>query len=142
MPVILERDAERKLEGAVQVDDACLGGAWTDSKRWRGAENETPFLAAVQVTEDGQPAAMQLTPVGAFRKDEVKKWAEEHMGPGTRVHRDGPGRNGICAGKAMLRTRRREDRRRVGCWTGRGRHGKASRGDVSPGGLSLEISRG
>ncbi len=91
MQVLLERDAGRKLEGAVQVDDACVGGEVTGGRRERGAENETPFLAAVQVTADGKPVVMKLTPVQAFRKDEVEEWAGENVERGTTVHSDGPG---------------------------------------------------
>ena len=91
MQVMLERDAGRKLEGEVQVDDAYLGGEQTGGKRGRGSENKTPFLAAVQVTEDGKPAVMKLTPVEAFRKDEVEQWAGENVEPGTTVHSDGLG---------------------------------------------------
>ena len=91
MQVMLERDAGRKLEGEVQVDDACLGGERTGGRRGRGSESKTPFLAAVQVTEDGKPAVMKLAPVEAFRKDEVEEWAGENAEPGTTVHSDGPG---------------------------------------------------
>ncbi len=91
MQVLLERDAGRKLEGAVQVDDACLGGELTGGKRGRRSENETPFLAAVQVTADGKPVVMKLAPVEAFRKGEVEEWAGENLEPGTTVHSDGPG---------------------------------------------------
>ena len=91
MQVMLERDAGRKLEGEVQVDDACLGGERTGGKRGRGSESKTPFLAAVQVTGDSQPVVMNLARLEAFRKGEVEEWAGANVEPGTRVHSDGPG---------------------------------------------------
>ena len=74
MQAMLERDAGRKLEGEVQVDDSYLGGERPGGKRGRGSENKTPFLAAVQVTAGGQPVVMKLCPVEAFRKDELPCW--------------------------------------------------------------------
>ena len=91
MQVMLERDAGRKLEGEVQVDDACLGGERTGGKRGRGSESKTPFLAAVQVTGDSQPVVMNLARLEAFRKGEVEEWAGANVEPGTRVHSDGTG---------------------------------------------------
>ena len=92
MQVMLERDAGRQLEGTPQVDDAYLGGELAGGKRGRGSQNKTPFLAVVQVSEDGQPVVMKLGVVEGFRKDAVQAWAEQNVKPGTQVNTDGLGR--------------------------------------------------
>ena len=61
------------------------------SKRGRGSQNKTPFLAVVQVTEDGQPVVMKLGVVEGFRKDAVQEWAGQNVKPGTHVNTDGLG---------------------------------------------------
>ena len=58
--VMPEREAGRKPEGEVQVDDACLGG-----KR-----------------PGGQPVVLKPSPAEAFRKDAVEEWAGESVEPG------------------------------------------------------------
>ncbi len=90
------------------MDDACLGGELTGGKRGRGSENKTPFLATVQVNEDGKPVVMKLAPVEAFRKDEVEEWAGcEHVpqvtggGPGS-CEAPGPGWVSTALGNVKL----------------------------------------
>jgi len=45
MQVMVEREALRKLEGGVEVNDAYLGGEHLGGKRGRGPENKVPFIA-------------------------------------------------------------------------------------------------
>ena len=91
MQVMLESDAGRKLEGRLQVDDAYPGGERPGGKPGRGPESKTTFLAAVQVTDDGQPVVMKLGEVAGFRKDAVEEWAAENVEPGTTLNTDGTG---------------------------------------------------
>lgn len=56
----------------MQVDDADLGGARPGGKRGRGPENKTPLLAAVQVTQAGQPVFLELNVLEGFRKAELE----------------------------------------------------------------------
>ena len=51
----------------MQVDDAYLGGENPGGKRGRGAENKTPMLVAVQVSDGGQPVRAKLSVVDGFR---------------------------------------------------------------------------
>lgn len=88
---MLERDAGRKLEGEVQVNEACLMGEHPDGKRGRGSESKMPFLAAMQVTAEGRPALMKTGVVEGFRKNAVEEWSGESVKPGTTVNTDGPG---------------------------------------------------
>jgi hypothetical protein len=48
-------EADRKLTGRVEVNDAYLGGERSGAKRERGSENKVPFIVAVQTIEDGRP---------------------------------------------------------------------------------------
>ena len=61
MQVMKERDESGRLGHIVQVDDAYLGGETRGGKRGRGAEGKTPFVAAVQVTEEGRPVALRMS---------------------------------------------------------------------------------
>lgn len=47
MQTMSERDADRRLGGLVQVDDAYLGGERNGGKAGRGSENKRPFVIGV-----------------------------------------------------------------------------------------------
>lgn len=49
-----QRESRRLLEGVVFADDAVLGGAHA-GKPGRGSPNKAPFVAAVELDEDGYP---------------------------------------------------------------------------------------
>ncbi len=83
MQVMLERDDKHKLAGFIELDDAYLGGERTGGKPGRGAAGKTPFLAAVQTTEDGRPMRIKLSVVKGFRKTEVSAWSQKHLTPGS-----------------------------------------------------------
>ena len=82
--VIKERDDTRPLGGWVQLDDAYWGGQRRGGKRGMGAPGKTPFVAAVELTEEGRPMRMRLSRVGGFRSDEIAAWARCHLEPGYR----------------------------------------------------------
>jgi hypothetical protein len=48
-----DREAARLLEGAVQLDDAHLGGERSGGKAGCGSENKVPFVAALSLDENG-----------------------------------------------------------------------------------------
>jgi ribosomal protein L37AE/L43A len=48
-------EAERRLDGRVEIDDAYLGGECPGGGPGRGSGNKTAFVAAVQTTAGGQP---------------------------------------------------------------------------------------
>ena len=68
MQTMLEREHDKKLSGFIEIDDAYLGGERTGCKRGRGADGKTPFVAAVQTTQDHQPAKIKLSVVKGFTK--------------------------------------------------------------------------
>jgi len=84
-----ERESSRKLEGEVQLDDSYLGGEKPGGKAGRGSENKVPFLAAVETNAKGHPTHAIFQKIDAFRKVNVKTWAQDHLVNGTLVTSDG-----------------------------------------------------
>ena len=89
LQVMKERDDERLLEGLVQIDDAYWVGERRGGKRGQGAPGKTPFLAAVQCTQDSRPLRIRLTRIQRFGKQDIGRWAENHLAPGCTVVSDG-----------------------------------------------------
>ena len=84
-------DSGHRLEGAVQVDDAYLGGERTGGKVGRGSENKVPFVAAVSLDDRGRPRFLKLSMVSGFTADAIGKWAKASLSPGCAVISDGLG---------------------------------------------------
>jgi transposase-like protein len=89
MQVMMERDDSQPLSGFVELDDAYMGGERTGCKRGRGAEGKTPFVAAVETTQNNEPVKVKLTVVPGFRKTAIELWAKQHLTEGTTVISDG-----------------------------------------------------
>jgi hypothetical protein len=89
MQAMRERDDEKPLTGAVQVDDAFWGGQRRGGKRGRGAAGKTPFVAAVACDSAGKPMAMRMTPVKGFQYTSIDDWAKQHLSPNAEVTSDG-----------------------------------------------------
>lgn len=87
--VMKERDDNRPLAGAIQVDDCYWGGERHDGTRGRGASGKIPFIAAVSTNEQGNPLYIRFSRLKSFTKQEVAKWAEQHLAPGSQVLSDG-----------------------------------------------------
>jgi hypothetical protein len=75
MQVMMERDDNHQLSGFIELDDAYLGGERTGCKPGRGAADKTPFVAAVETTDDGRPTRVKLSVVKGFRKTEIVSWS-------------------------------------------------------------------
>ena len=89
--VMKAREAEKPLDGRVEMDDVYLGGERHDGKRGRGAPGKKPFIAAVQTTDDGRPLRVKLRRVKRFSKVAVRALAEKHLKKTARVVTDGLG---------------------------------------------------
>jgi ribosomal protein L37AE/L43A len=87
--VMMERDADRRLHGRVERDDACLGGERPGGKRGRGAPGKTPFVAAVETTAEGRPVRLKLRRVSGFRGRAISGFARRGLDPGCEVVSDG-----------------------------------------------------
>ncbi len=89
MEAMAKREAGYQLSGAVQVDDAYLGGERTGGKAGRGSENKVPFIAAVSLSEEGHPLRTKLTTVPGFTSAAVAQWSQASLKPGSTVFSDG-----------------------------------------------------
>ena len=87
MQVMKERDDTRPLGGWVQLDDAYWGGQRRGGKTGRGAPGKTPFVAAVELNDEGRPMRMRLSRVGGFRSEEIAAWAPHPPSKTARVTR-------------------------------------------------------
>jgi hypothetical protein len=83
-----EREANRKLAGRVEVDDAYLGGEHPGGKRGRGSENKVAFIAAV-ATREGRPSCVRLDRVETFSNAAVAAWAQQALAPEAQTVSDG-----------------------------------------------------
>jgi hypothetical protein len=91
MQTMAERDTQYLLGGAVQVDDAYLGGELAGGTAGRGSENKVPLVAAVSVTAEGHPQYVKLAPVPGFTRKAIADWARADLSPGCGVRSDGLG---------------------------------------------------
>ena len=82
-------EVQHRLSGAVQVDDAYLGGERAGGKPGRGSENKIPFVAAVSLNDAGNPRFAKLTPVPGFTSEAIRIWARANLTAGTSVLSDG-----------------------------------------------------
>ena len=88
MQVMVEREAGRTLQGDVVIDDSYLGGEHP-GKAGRGSENKVPFIAAVQLSDEGHPQVVRFDPLAGFKKSDISRWAERYLCASTRVLSDG-----------------------------------------------------
>jgi transposase-like protein len=94
MSVMSEREASRKLDGRVEMDDVVLGGEKREingGKRGRGGPNKTPFVAAVETSQEGHPLRLLLAVVKSHNGEAIEAMARAHLEPGCRVVSDGLG---------------------------------------------------
>ena len=92
MSVMDDREAETKLDGRVEMDDAVLGGARGEldgGKRGRGGPNKTPFVVAVATTDDGHPLRLMLHVVKTHDGPNIEAMAKARLAPTARVISDG-----------------------------------------------------
>ena len=87
--VMLERDADTQLAGRVELDDAYLGGERSGGKRGRGSPGKTPFVAAVETTEEGKPVRLKLRRVTGFCGRAISGFARRSLAPDCEVVSDG-----------------------------------------------------
>jgi hypothetical protein len=80
-----------RLEGAVQVDDAYLGGERAGGKPGRGAENKVPFVAAVSLDDKDRSRFLKLSVVSGFTSEAISNWAKASLAPGCVAASDGQG---------------------------------------------------
>jgi len=91
LQVMLERDAQYRLSGVVELDDVYWGGECHGQTPGRGSPNKTPFVAALSKSHDGHPMALRMDVVESFRKSELAAWGEKFLDPDCIAVSDGLG---------------------------------------------------
>jgi transposase-like protein len=86
-----QQEGTHRLDGAVQLDDAYLGGERSGGKAGRGSENKVPFVAAVSLDAQGHPKYFKLNLVSGFTSQAIAKWAKANLAIGAVVTSDGLG---------------------------------------------------
>lgn len=89
MTAMAARDAQHRLSGEVQIDDAYLGGERSGGKAGRGSENKVPFVAAVSLNDAGNPVYIKVSLVAGFTNAAISTWAKSNLAPGASVLSDG-----------------------------------------------------
>jgi hypothetical protein len=83
-----QRESRRLLEGVVFADDAVLGGVQA-GKPGRGSENKSPFMAAVELDEDGDPQHVRFDPIDDYTGESFAAWARSALHPSAHLVSDG-----------------------------------------------------
>lgn len=92
MQAMSEREDSRKLNGFVQIDDACLSGERNGGKAGRGSENKQPILVAVQAyAQHKRVLYAVLEPIRAFDNATLDDWIARRLEPECEVYTDGLG---------------------------------------------------
>lgn len=88
MQVMHEREAQKRLTGRVEMDDAYIGGKRA-GKRGRGSAGKVPFVAAVETGDDSKPHRMKLYPVSSFTSHAILQAADSLLAGECTVFTDG-----------------------------------------------------
>ena len=97
MQAMLERDRRYQLGVGgprIEIDDAYVGGERSGEGSGRGRRGHTPFIAAIETSDDGRPLHARLQVVRGFRAGETKRLCAG-VAAGTTVVSDGG--NGFAA---------------------------------------------
>jgi transposase-like protein len=82
------RESRRLLQGVVFADDAVLGGAHA-GKPGRGSENKSPFMAAVELTDEGHPLHVRFDAIADYTGATFAAWAKSALDPAAHLVSDG-----------------------------------------------------
>lgn len=88
LQVMEQREQNRELSGRVEIDDAYLGGEH-QGKPGRGSPNKTPFVAAVQTTDDGRPLFVRFDCIKTFSHEKIEHWSQQALCGSSKVYSDG-----------------------------------------------------
>lgn len=78
LEAMTQRESRRLLEGVVVADDAVLGGVHSD-KPGRGSENKAPFVAAVDLNDDGHPQHVRFDAIDDLTGATMAAWAKSAL---------------------------------------------------------------
>jgi len=88
MQAMAEADATQMLGGDILLDDAYLGGE-RPGKPGRGSPNKQPFVAAVELAQNGRPQRVKMTALAGFTSRAIEQWAQRNVLPESDVCSDG-----------------------------------------------------
>jgi transposase-like protein len=83
-----QRESRRLLQGVVIADDAVLGGEHA-GKPGRGSENKAPFMAAVELNEEGHPGHVRFDAIADCKSATFSAWAKAALHPQAHLVTDG-----------------------------------------------------
>jgi len=83
-----QRESRRLLQGVVFADDAVLGGEHA-GKPGRGSENKAPFIAAVELDDDGHPGRVRFDAIADYTGETFGAWAKSALHPDVHLVTDG-----------------------------------------------------
>jgi transposase-like protein len=83
-----QRESHRLLQGVVFADDAVLGGEHA-GKPGRGSENKSPFMAAVELDDNGYPGHVRFDPIADYKGATFSAWAKSALHPKAHLVTDG-----------------------------------------------------
>ena len=89
MQATQERDSQYLLNGIIHVADAYSGGELSGGKAGRGSENKVPFVAAVELNDEGRPIHIKMDRVRGFTSEAIKAWTKQRASSGSAVFSDG-----------------------------------------------------
>ena len=89
LEAMAERESRRLLSGVVMADDAYLGGVHAGGKPGRGSENKAPFLAAVELNDEGHPLHVRFDPIDDLKGSTMASWARTALHEGVHLVTDG-----------------------------------------------------
>lgn len=96
MQAMAQRDAQQRLGGIVQIDDAYLGGECPGGKAGRGSPNKRPIVVAVATDAEGRPGLGIAEPVAGFTTAALDDWFARRLTPDAEVYSDGLGAFRAC----------------------------------------------
>lgn len=88
LEAMAERESRRLLTGVVVADDAYLGGVHA-GKPGRGSENKVPFIAAVELNDEGHPLHVRFDPIADLKGSTLASWARTALHKGVHLLTDG-----------------------------------------------------
>ncbi len=83
-----QRETRRLLKGVVFADDSVLGGEHA-GKPGRGSENKAPFMAAVELDDNGFPQHVRFDPIADYKGETYAAWAKRALDPNSHLVTDG-----------------------------------------------------
>ena len=88
LEAMAERESYRLLTGMVPADDAVLGGVHP-GKPGRGSQNKAPFVAAVELNDEGHPLHVRFDPITDLKGSTLADWARTALHEGVHLVTDG-----------------------------------------------------